>query len=292
MIAVRKIDVEFETKCLSSLEKVFADEEMASSAFHKASALLNETYSFQVAYRNNSSLMNGIVVEAESNLQEVIELRAVGLVPSELPVYSDHDDNILRSTPGLYPDPLYPIKNEGVVGFPHQWRSIWVTVHLHEKITPGVHQIKIKFQTRDGHHLGEEIFELDVIPVSLPEQKLIHTEWLHTDCLAVNYEVTVFSEDHWNWIDTYIETAAKHGINMIYTPLFTPPLDTEVGSERPTVQLIKVTKTKEQYSFDFSLLSNWITMCKMHGIKYFEFSHFFTQWGAKHAPKIIAAENG
>ena len=33
-------------------------------------------------------------------------------------------------------------------------------------------------------------------------------------------------------------------------------------------------------------------MSKECGIKYFELSHFFTQWGARHAPKIMATVNG
>lgn len=281
-----------ETKCLSSLEKVFPDEELNSDYFHQASALLNETYSFQVAYRNTGRLCNQISVDIESALKDVITIRSVGLVPSELPTYHDHDEHILRKTPGLYPDPLYPIEEDGLVGFPNQWRSVWITVNLNEEVTPGNHKIKVIFKKKNGEKLAEELFELEVIPVKLPEQKLIHTEWFHTDCLAIHYGVQVFSEEHWRWIDKYIETAAKHGVNMIYTPLFTPPLDTEVGGERLTVQLIHVNKAGDQYDFDFSLLNNWIKLCKKHGIKYVEFSHFFTQWGANHAPKIIATENG
>ena len=33
-------------------------------------------------------------------------------------------------------------------------------------------------------------------------------------------------------------------------------------------------------------------MNRINGIKYFEFSHLFTQWGGKFCPKIIAKENG
>ncbi|WP_246367172.1 DUF4091 domain-containing protein [Paraliobacillus salinarum] len=288
MVEINRI---LETKCISSLEKVFPDEELTCSSFNEASALLNETYSFQVAYRNKQSLFDQISIEIESELQDLITLRSVGLVPSELPCYADHDDNILRKTPGLYPDPLYPIEENGLVGLPNQWRSVWITVNLNEKATPGTHNIKIVFKMKDGQPLAEEVFKLNVIPVSLPEQKLIHTEWFHADCLAIEYNVEVFSEKHWEWMDKYIQTAAKHGMNMIYTPLFTPPLDTEIGGERLTVQLIGVNKVGKNYEFNFSQLKNWIKMCKKHGIKYFEFSHLFTQWGAKHAPKIIASEN-
>ncbi|MFB1050785.1 DUF4091 domain-containing protein [Paraliobacillus sp. JSM ZJ581] len=280
-----------ETKCISSLEKVFPDEELSCKSFHKASALINETYSFQVAFRNNQSLFNQILIEVESELRDLITLRFVGLAPSELPIYHDHDDDMLRVTPGLYPDPLYPIQDEGLVGLPNQWRSIWVTVYLNEQVPAGIHNIKIAFKMKNGQHLGEETFKLDVIPVSLPEQKLIHTEWFHADSLALEYDVEVFSDKHWEWMDKYIHTAAKHGMNMIYTPLFTPPLDTEVGGERLTVQLIDIKKMDTHYEFDFSKLKDWIVMCKKHGIKYYEFSHFFTQWGAKHAPKIIVNIN-
>ena len=32
-------------------------------------------------------------------------------------------------------------------------------------------------------------------------------------------------------------------------------------------------------------------MCRECGIEYFEMSHLFTQWGAKHAPKIVAIDS-
>ncbi|MDY3928212.1 MAG: DUF4091 domain-containing protein, partial [Clostridia bacterium] len=46
------------------------------------------------------------------------------------------------------------------------------------------------------------------------------------------------------------------------------------------------------YSFDFTLLERWVDLCIRCGIKYFEISHLFTQWGAKFTPKIVATEEG
>jgi hypothetical protein len=66
----------------------------------------------------------------------------------------------------------------------------------------------------------------------------------------------------------------------------------DVGKERPTVQLVGVKRDSIRYMFDFSRLERWVELCLRNGIKYFEFSHLFTQWGAKHAPKIIAEVNG
>lgn len=278
------------TISLSSLTKVFADEEVKDAAYEKATVLQNEVFSFQVAYQANE-LIKDIQVRVVSGLREVIEIRVVDLVPSELPCRDTPDDWVVRATPGLYPDPLMPITKRGIIAPPNQWHALWVTVRLNEQVQADNYPITVLFE-HDQQKIGEAVFQLDVIPVSLPEQTLIHTEWFHADCIATHYKVDVFSEAHWNLIDTYVQNFVNHGMNMILTPLFTPPLDTEEGGERPTVQLVSVSKRNGTYDFDFSLLERWIRLCQTRGIKYFEFSHLFTQWGAKHCPKIIADVDG
>lgn len=285
-------ETSFETRCLSSLVKVFPDEELLAERYDHGSALKNETYTFQIAYRTNGPSMKGIQVDIEADAQVSTQLRSVELAPSEYPVHHTHEKNVLRTTPGLYPDPLFPLTDEGITAFPDQWRSIWVTVETNEQTKSGKHEFTIVFMSSSDMKLAEETFTLDVVPAELPEQQLIHTQWFHTDCLADQYEVDVFSEAHWSLIDQYIDTAVKHGINMILTPLFTPPLDTEIGSERPTVQLVDVDKTGDTYKFSFDRLKRWIDLCTQRGVEYFELSHLFTQWGAYHAPKVVAQENG
>lgn len=286
------MNLEFQTRCLSSLTKVFADQELKDCAVNKGSALLNEAFSFQIAYKSRT-LLNDVNVRVYSAFNDQITVRNVGLVPSELPCYHDHDNLILRATPGLYPDPLHPITaSECIKAFPEQWRSVWLTIDLQGDVKPGVHAIEVVFERNNGEYLGKEIFELEVIPAELPEQKLIHTEWFHTDCLATHYGVDVFSEEHWKRIEQFVQTAVKHGMNMILTPIFTPPLDTEVGGERLTVQLVDIEKSNQGYQFQFDKLKKWIDLCRNVGMKHFEFSHLFTQWGAKHAPKIVGVEKG
>lgn len=284
--------IRFETRCLSSLAKVFADRELTDQPTVKASSMLNEAFSFQVAFRANQ-LLREVQVRLDSDISDLVSVRKVGLAPSELPIYADHDQSIISAEPGLFPDPLHPIGDkEGITALPGQWGAIWLTAHIHEQVEAGVHQLRIQFETSIGEQLSEQYFDLEIIPASLPKQRLIHTEWFHADCLAVHYGHEVFSEEHWDMIERYVGTAVKHGMNMLLTPLFTPPLDTEVGGERPTVQLVDVVKTGETYRFGFDRLTRWVEMCDRSGIEYFEMSHFFTQWGAKHAPKIMAEVNG
>ncbi|MGE7612088.1 DUF4091 domain-containing protein [Paenibacillus sp. NPDC101420] len=282
----------FQTMLLSSLVKVFADEVPNHEPYHSATALVGETFSFQVAYTSDTLLKN-IEVEIKSSLPDLICIRSVGLVPSEMPCFKNHDDDVLRTTPGLYPDPLYTLDQQSISSIPGQWRSLWVAITLDETMSTGLRSIQVLFKSSEGQILGEsDVFELTVIPATLPPQQLIHTEWFHVDCLATKYGVEVFSEAHWALIERYADTMVKHGMNMILTPLFTPPLDTAIGGVRPTVQLISVTKAGDCYEFGFDLLTRWVSMCRRLGFKYFEFSHLFTQWGAKCAPKIMVTIQG
>ncbi|BBI33384.1 DUF4091 domain-containing protein [Cohnella abietis] len=285
----------FEFQCLSSLAKVFPDEKLQEPRCREGSALLGEVYSFQIAYRcvKQTRPFSLEVRVASPELNGLITVRRVGLVPSELPGYADADEHVLRMSPGLYPDPLYPLEpNNRFKLFPNQWRSLWVEISLDTQVKPGVHTVEIQFVAEEGEVVGRDSFSLNVIPVVLPEQELIHTEWFHADCLATHYQTEVFSELHWQLIEAYVATASRHGVNMLLTPLFTPPLDTKIGGERPTVQLVDVSRVNGIYSFGFERLKRWIDMCDRNGIYYIEFSHLFTQWGAKHAPKIVVLEEG
>ncbi|SDT05265.1 protein of unknown function [Paenibacillaceae bacterium GAS479] len=280
----------FETRTIHSLVKVFADEPLNAESFQQASALLNETYSFQLAYRSDRQIKN-VRAEAKSALPGSVTIREIGLVPADFPIYADHDGFLLRDTPGLYPDPLYPI-NDGLVCLPNQWRALWVTVEPDSGAAPGSYDIALSLESEEGETLGAASFKLELLPASLPPQRLIHTEWFHTDCIATHYNVDVWSEEHWRLVEKFVRTAVNSGINMLLTPLFTPPLDTRIGGERPTVQLIDVEKSGSVYSFGFERLQRWVNMARAAGVEYFEMSHLFTQWGAKHAPKIVGTVNG
>ena len=121
---------------------------------------------------------------------------------------------------------------------------------------------------------------------------MILTQWFHCDCLANYYNVPVWSEEHWRIVESFAATAARNGINMLLTPVHTPPLDTAVNGERTTTQLVDVFVKDGTYSFSFEKLDRWIDMCNRVGIRYFEIAHLFTQWGAQRAPKIMACVEG
>ena len=278
-----------EVRLLSSLEKVFADEAPSAREFTNGKACLNEVFSFQLAYRCGELYPEGVSLRAESGLAECITLREVALVPSELPVHPDNDDDVLRRMPGLFPDLLRPLA-QALPMLPGQWRSVWVTVEPKGSMPAGRYPITLHLESTRLGEVGGAEFTLELINALLPEQKLINTQWFHTDGIIRYYGLPVFSEGYWRMVEKYMAMAVSRGINLILTPILTPPLDTQEGGERATVQLTEIIRDGDRYTFRFDRLRRWIELCRRTGIPNLEINHMFTQWGARHAPKVMATD--
>jgi hypothetical protein len=285
--------VTYTSKVISALQKVFSDEEPRFlPECNVLTALKNETVSFQVAYTSGNSHITYGRIEVESPISDSIRVRQVVEVPSSLCCHPMVDDNYLRTRPGLYPDLLRDLEDGKITYVAGHWQSLWVDVRVSEDTPAGTHPIVIKFLDSHDRELSRGETSVTVFDALLPEQDLIRTEWFHGDCLADYYKVEVFSPEHWRILENFIAAAAKRGINMILTPQFTPPLDTAVGGERTTIQLVDVRLREGEYAFDFTKLKRWVDMCQRVGIKYFEMSHLFTQWGAVAAPKVMGVVDG
>lgn len=282
------------TKILSALAKVFPDQEPVScSACNVLTVLKNDMVSFQLALQVQQ--LHGrqqLKVKVTSPIKNYITVRKVELVPSLLPAKPNHDANYLKTIPGLFPDILKEISDDGFWVTPGMWNSLWFDVEIDTSVKSGTYDIDIQILNDEGFVLSEQKTKIEIIDKILPDQTLIHTEWFYCDCLANYYNVEVFCEDFWNIVNNYIKNAVSRGINMILTPIFTPPLDTKVGSERLTVQLVDIYETEGIYTFNFDKLKRWVDMCIKAGVKYFEMAHLFTQWGATAAPKIMVEVNG
>ncbi len=276
----------FQLITLSSLSKVFSDEKPSIENFTSFSMLKKERSSFQIALYSDEDVTLNFTVEGWQ--KDAINTYFVEEIQSDFPAYKDSDDYFLRKTPGKYPDLLLPITDK-VELKGGMWQSIWIEL---DSSCVCADTYNVVFTASNNEEKLSAKITVEVIDAELPTSPLICTHWFHNDCLATYYKVDVFSEEHWSIIENYVKNAARHGINFILTPLFTPPLDTAIGGERPTVQLVDVEKNGNKYIFGFDKLKRWVEMCDRCGIKYFEMSHLYTQWGAKHAPKIVATVNG
>lgn len=281
--------MDFKTGQVSSLQRVFLDGRCDLTEHNCDSVLKGERYSYQIAYKSSEKFFAEIVID--SPLSQFITVRSVGNVPSELPVYESDCEFCERNEPGLFPDVLFPIENNRVLIKRQNYYALWITVDLPKDTDAGDYEINIKLK-KDSETISENIFGLHVINAVLPEQKLIYTQWFHSDSIANYYKIPVFCEKFWALVESFIKAAVHTGVNMLLTPVFTPPLDTEIGGERLTVQLVDVKLENGKYSFGFDRFIRWVRLAQKCGIKYFEISHLFSQWGAKYTPKIMAEVNG
>ena len=308
--------MQLETKVVSSLTKVFPDE-VKGERIKCGSAFNNEPFSFQIAFKNPVDYIKSVpfYIRVESDLNDsLISNYKVGYVPVLTAAYPGADDNFDRKTPGLYPDILYkrtvnkPLYDRGfwephffeedetvnLVSLNNVWQSLWFTINEDGETVPaGLHNISVLFiNANDNSEIARESFELEIIDKALKPQEVLYTSWFYLDCLADIYKVEIFSKRHWEIIENFMRVAAKTGMNMVYLPAFTPALDTPVGMERDTVQLVDITKNGDAYSFDFSLMKRYVELAFKCGFTHFEHCHLFTQWGARSAPKIMATVDG
>ena len=290
------------TKIVSSLEKALLTQNIDEyKDLKKLSALRGERISFQLLHTyifeeispNANPNRANATISAKGELAKYASFRDVSNVAVTRPTLetSGDDDGFISKEPGLFPDLLLPIvKNKLVCVTARLLLSVWIDITVPSDIKAGEYATTVTLEC-DGQK-SESTVVIEIINATLPEESIYFTQWFHTDCLANYYNVDVWSERHWEIIENFARVAVKNGINLLLTPVFTPPLDTEQGGERKTTQLVGVTLSNKEYSFDFTLLDRWIEMCDRVGIKYFEISHLFTQWGAKHAPKIMASVDG
>lgn len=294
------MSIQIEIKPLSSLEKIFPDEDLSLHPCHDRFVMLNnERLSYQIGiYAPPQKLRRPayLTIKTEGALAPYTHIRQVRNVGVNYPISpANEDTDYLRTTPSLYPDPIAPLCYNGQLRCASDFaQAIWLDVELPDAFPGGDYVTTVSFFERNDKdntetYLTKAEIHIRVLAATLPRQKTIHTEWFYSDCIAEEYRVKPFSKKHWEYLKNYIEVAAKNGINMILTPVFTPELDTYIGGYRLTTQLVSITVVaKNQYTFDFKQLGQWIDLCLSLGIEYFEIPHFFTQWGSKHAPKFVA----
>lgn len=298
-----------ETRLVSSLEKVgICGEPTELNQDYTFSVLLGETISFQIAYRESDKEkvseyhLNKEVVrihETDGVYEKLQEMEAPGIrVRRVLPVmcrYSCNpeswDEDYLFRDSRMAPDLLRDIGEESLTAG-EEWQSLWVDITPGQGQLPGNYRVSVSLKPADGEKETECCADVRVIDSVLPPLSIPHTEWFHFDGIVNYYKVGAFTEEFWKIFENFLEVYVRRGGNMMYVPVLTPPLDTGVGLERTTIQLVDVEVSGDKYCFDFSNLERFLDICLADGITYFEICHLFTQWGAAAAPKVEAKVNG
>lgn len=273
-------------KIISSLEKIYHGDKVPTNALSNFSMLKNEKKSFQIAVESNYEFSAELILKSPFINTKIY---SVEHIKSDFPMNKTGTDDYWRfSKDNYYPDLLLPIENK--VKIDKDITVFWVEITSCENIV-GENIIEINLR-ENSNIVAHTSLKVEVIDCELMFNDFVYTNWFHTDCLMSHYGFEAFSDEYWRVTENFLKTANEYGMNCVLTPIFTPPLDTEIGKERPTVQLVDVSVNNGVYSFNFDKLTKWIEMSKRCGITHFEMAHFFTQWGANHAPKIMATVDG
>ena len=292
-------------KQVSSLEKIIYDTANVAELSNKKTIMKGESFSYQIAMQSSNNAE--INVEIISPIKEGVKIYVVKNAVMDLPVYTSNDeffpapdDDFITKTPGIMPDILMPFELEdNHMRLYNTTGALWVNVTVPKDIEAGEYPVTLKIAyTKECEERIKTTFEseqtmiFDVINEEFPEQKTLFSQWFHVDCIADVHNVPIYSEEHWDLIGKYMKMASDIGINVILTPVITPPLDTGVGISRPCTQLVKIEKKGDKFFFDFTLLKRWIDLANKNKMKYFEVCHLFSQWGVEYAPNIKVTENG
>lgn len=292
------------------MAKIFPQQlPLKGSELIRLSGLADERLAFQVAACNFHQWMRhykvDVIIEQKNDhdWEEIDQPSAVKLyeiknTPANFTVLPKtmRDSSYLSGDEGQYPDLLLPLSSgDTILLVPDQWQGIYVEFNASRDLKPGKYRVRVRYSsTQEAVDASADVTQtMEILEASLAEEKVWHTEWFHADCIADYYEVEVWSEEHWQAIESQIAMAVDHGINLLLTPLFTPPLDTAEGGERTTVQLVDITEIGDlEWTFDFTRFHRWVNLALDLGVKGFELCHLFTQWGAKAAPKIMVNKDG
>ena len=261
----------------------------------KIDAALNERFSFQLAVKTDADAKVAVSASVPDGWN--VRIRRVGLVPMQ-----HHNSNMsanpldldgMGSIPGLVPDPLFD-ETTAILAF-GETVSFWFTVTPPANAKPGDYRIAIEAtpldRGDDTKRIGKPVSRSVAVRLHnvriAPRRDFDITHWFYNDCIIQRYGTNLFDERYWTLLEAYLKNIAAHGQNVIYVPLFTPPLDTDKSPS----QLLKVSRAKNgRYAFDWSDVRRYVKTAKKCGIEKFEWTHLFSQWGCKYAIRIYEGQ--
>ncbi len=246
---------------------------------------INQRGSFQIALRQAGKAPQGVTLTAQPSEIFDIRIRRVGYVllphfSTNVPHEPEETDGI-GMTPGYAPDPL--LDEQSIHLPPHETHAFWITLTPRRAAVSGLHRIRITLtpETGQGHTCTVPV---RLYPVALkPRQDFQVMQWFYVDALLDAYKCPDFNARFWQVLEAYFRNLTEHGQDTVYVPVFTPPLD---GVKRPS-QLLHVTRhAKNSYTFDWRDVKRYTDLARRCGIRHFEWTHLFTQWGVKNAIRI------
>lgn len=247
-------------------------------------AALNERFSFQLVLRNPELEPVQVRIEAEKASWAAVRVRKVGYVPvrHRNTMTPDAETDHPQNFPGYVPDPLF--EETELLLPPGETHAFWVSVVPGRGAQSGVHYLRLRVFCKDGKAPQTLTARVELHNVRLkPRRDFPVTNWFYNDALLDFHNCDAFGERYWQVLPNYLRNLVEHGQDTLYVPVFTPPLD---GVKRPTQLLHVQLDGRGKYRFDWRHVRRYLALARKAGIKRFEWTHLFSQWGVRCAIRI------
>lgn len=277
--------------------RVFPTRNTVGGRTLRLDAARGERVSFQACIavpEGGDPVTAAVRVEAPDGIEA--RARRVGFVPmahhnTETPL---EELDCLGHVPGFVPDPLF---EEHMALVPSgETAAFWIDLKAGKDASPGSARVRVFVDLGGSAEGGRRVrpaaaaamaVELRVWDVTVPARRDFPVvQWFYADALLDWYRLEPFEKGFWEILAPYLRNLASHGQDTVYVPFLTPPLD---GVKRPT-QLLRVARSRGGYRFDWRDVKRYVDLARSCGIKRFEWTHFFTQWGVRNAIRVYEGQ--
>ena len=267
---------------VDSLNKVFQDDSPGKNHAADQAWLIprNGHASIQFAMRSSQMVdALSVTVKLAGGLQA--QVRSVGYVPVRANPPGSPADEVVRTAPGNFPDPLFEESPFTLAA--NQTHAVWITIYAPAATRPGLYKGVAIFRSA-SKGLARAPFEIRVARATVPaKQTLKVTNWFNLDETELGryYDLAGSPERYWQVLNNIARVLADHKQNVILTPVFSltePHLDSS------------------DMRYDFSKLDRWVETFRKAGTgEIIEGGHLIDRASGYDSPLKIPAfvvENG
>src|SRR5713226_7467795 len=201
---------------VDSLTKVFPDDPPGKNRAEGEAWLIarNGHASVQLAVYA-SALLPAVEVDVKLSGRLQTQVRRVGYVPVRADPPGTPAEEVVRSAPEEFPDPLFedfPFRHDA-----NQTAAVWITVYAPPRALPGLYKGEAVFKS-DKHQLAKAAFQIRVPHATVPaKQSLKVTNWFYLDEKALGryYDLGNDPERYWQIVGNIGRVLADHKQNVI-----------------------------------------------------------------------------
>ena len=200
----------FLSKQISSLHKVREFDSLSMNEITKETVLRGERFTYQISMRSDAPVIGNIKIE--SPLLDHIKIYKVEQSVMDAPVIDRIQEiGYITTEPGLMPDLLLPLDNNGYLTLNMAGKTVWIEVNIPNDFPAGEYTIKFSYETFDFNNpdaphaiIATKTMTIEVLPLAKKEQSLIYTRWFYADCIADYHNVPIWSDAHFDLVEAYI----------------------------------------------------------------------------------------